>query len=142
DPGLDRALHRWRSTDLARRVGWVPQNPEHGFLTTTVRDEVLHTGRRLGVPVEVEAVLQVFGLDHLAAANPYQLSGGEQRRLAVAAALAHRPGAVLLDEPTVGQDRATWAAVSGWVMTAARAGASVGVATHDADLIACTDRET
>ena len=44
------------------------------------------------------------------------------------------PGLVLLDEPTVGQDRNTWAAVAGWIAAAARAGATVGVSTHDDDL--------
>lgn len=140
--GVDRPLHRWRSKDLARRVGWVPQNPEHGFLTVKVRDEVAHTAARLGIAVDTEAILEVFGLTHLAEANPYQLSGGEQRRLAVAAALAHRPAVVLLDEPTVGQDRHTWAATAGWLTSAARSGAAVGLSTHDADLIALAGVET
>jgi energy-coupling factor transport system ATP-binding protein len=80
------------------------------------------------------AVLEVFGLERFAGSNPYRLSGGEQRRLALAAALAHRPGVVLLDEPTVGQDPGTWAAVAGWIGSSRAAGATVGVSTHDADL--------
>ena len=84
-------LRRWRSTQLAGSVGWMPQNPEHGFLATSVSDEVARTAAKLGRPVDVNAVLAVFGLDRFAATNPYRLSGGEQRRLALAAALAHRP---------------------------------------------------
>lgn len=127
-------LRRWRSPRLAESVGWMPQNPEHGFLASTVTDEVAKTGDRVGREMYVDAVLDVFGLSHLGGANPYRLSGGEQRRLALAAALAHRPGVMLLDEPTVGQDPDTWAAVVGWITAARNAGATVAVSTHDADL--------
>lgn len=127
-------LRRKKSAALAAVVGWVPQNPEHGFLTSTVADEISHTASRIGCTVDVAAILEVFGLQQFAGSSPYRLSGGEQRRLALAASLAHRPGIVLLDEPTVGQDPGTWAAVAGWVESARAAGATVAVSTHDADL--------
>ena len=54
---------------------------------------------------------------------------------ALASALVHGPDLLLLDEPTVGQDREAWAAVSGVIEAAARAGVAVVAATHD-DLLA------
>ena len=132
---VDPALIHRRSRRLAGDMGWVPQDPELGFVTTEVATEIARTGELVGRRVDVGAVLDVLGLGHLGAAHPYRLSGGEQRRVALAAALAHRPGLVLLDEPTVGQDRHTWAAVAGWVAATARCGAAVGISTHDADLV-------
>ncbi|MBB2892231.1 ATP-binding cassette domain-containing protein [Flexivirga oryzae] len=137
--GAEPPFARRRSKALAAAAGFVPQNPEHGFLRTTVRDEVACTATALGRSVDVDGLLELMRLDHLAGANPFQLSGGEQRRLAVLAALAHRPGVVLLDEPTVGQDRHTWAAVTGWALAARDAGATVGVATHDGSVVRRAD---
>ncbi|MGH3503894.1 MAG: ABC transporter ATP-binding protein [Nocardioidaceae bacterium] len=127
---------RWSSRELAARLAWVPQSPEHGVVTTSVRAEVLAAGQacerdpgRLGA--RAEGLLDMLGLQHLAEVSPYHLSGGEQRRLMVAAALAHGPAGLLLDEPTVGQDRRTWAAVLGAVQAARTAGSAVALATHD-----------
>jgi energy-coupling factor transport system ATP-binding protein len=78
-------------------------------------------------------LLAAFGLDGVA--DPHRLSGGEQRRLSVAAALTQGPHVLLLDEPTLGQDRDTWAAVCGGIMAARDAGTAVVVTTHDAQLV-------
>jgi len=125
---------RMSSRDLAAQVGWVPQNPEHMFLAHTVRDEVELTARRLGAHIDLDAGLDAFGLAEHADVHPFRLSGGEKRRLAILAGLAHRPGVILLDEPTVGQDPDGWAAIVGWLVSAAAAGAAVVAATHDETL--------
>ncbi|HET6697805.1 MAG TPA: ATP-binding cassette domain-containing protein, partial [Nocardioidaceae bacterium] len=129
-----------RSAELAALLGWVPQLPEHGLVTHTVMDELLVTARVLDRPVararaRAGALLELLGMSHLAHAQAHHLSGGEQRRLVVAAALVHGPRGLLLDEPTVGQDRRTWAAVVGLAEGAVRAGAAVAVATHDESLV-------
>ena len=126
-------------------VSWVPQTPEHGLVRTVVLDELLATATALGRPAaearrRALGLLEALGMSHLAAARTHHLSGGEQRRLVVAASLVHGPSVVLLDEPTVGQDRRTWAAVTGVCAAAVAAGAGVAVATHDEAAAGCVAR--
>ena len=136
--------------DLARTLAWVPQWSSSTIVARTVLDEVLTTSRTVEVTdgagdgesestERARALLLALGLGHLEAADPRQLSGGEQRRLAVAAALHHGPPVLLADEPTVGQDRGTWAAVVGLVAAYREAGGAVVTATHDAHVV---DRAT
>lgn len=128
--------HRWPSVRLARVVAWVPQRAASTLVGRTVRDEVLATADAVGLDrsqsaPRAERLLDRLGLLGLAEADPRHLSGGEQRRLAVAAAVVHQPVVVLADEPTVGQDRLTWAAVVGILAAVREAGSAVVVATHD-----------
>jgi energy-coupling factor transporter ATP-binding protein EcfA2/energy-coupling factor transporter transmembrane protein EcfT len=148
-PGLAAGLGpdpaAWRSAELADRIGWVGQHPEQGFVARTVRAEVLAGVRGSGddgerpTPAAIaraDGLLSALGLSGLAEADPYRLSGGEQRRLAVAAALAQGAQVLLCDEPTLGQDRGTWAAVCGALRAARAGGTALAVATHDRRLIA------
>ncbi|MDC5695970.1 ATP-binding cassette domain-containing protein [Intrasporangium calvum] len=136
--------HEWSSTDLARVVAWVPQRSASAVVGRTVRDDVLTTPRALGLDPELserraDEVLAALGLTGLGAADPRHLSGGEQRRLAVASAVLHSPALVLADEPTVGQDRLTWAAVMGILEASRDEGAALVVTTHDDGAIGRAD---
>ncbi|MRX45072.1 ATP-binding cassette domain-containing protein [Agromyces sp. Q22] len=139
--GIGGAPVRWRSRDLLTRIGTVFQEPEHQFVATTVRDEVAVAPRALGLaPGEVDArvdeVLHRLRLDHLAGANPFTLSGGEARRLTVGAVLATRPSAVILDEPTFGQDRLGWIELVRLLHELVGEGTTLLSVTHDAAFIA------
>jgi energy-coupling factor transport system ATP-binding protein len=130
--------HRWRAAALAARVGSVFQNPEHQFVTNRVRDELALGPRRVGLdpgPI-VDDLLARLRLDRLAMANPYTLSGGEQRRLSVAAALAAAPDLLILDEPTFGQDLRTWRELVDLLADLRDEGRGIVVVTHDPDLVA------
>jgi energy-coupling factor transporter ATP-binding protein EcfA2 len=85
-----------------RHVGLVTQNPNHQLFMDSVYNEVYMS---CGDPGAAAEVLEVFGLSHLRDRHPYSLSEGEKRRTALAAVVAAGPRVLLLDEPTLGQDR-------------------------------------
>jgi len=136
----DRPPHRWRARDLVHRIGTVFQNPEHQFLTGRVRDELSLGPLRAGAGNRAahdraEELLHRLGLTAYADANPFTLSGGQQRRLSVAAALATRPAVLILDEPTFGQDSATWTELVSLLAEARDAGTAVCLISHDTHLV-------
>ena len=130
--GTDSAKppHKWRARALAGRIGSVFQNPAHQFVTARVRDELA-----LGAadPARVDELLVRLRLDALAEANPHTLSGGEQRRLSVATALAAAPRLLILDEPTFGQDRRTWTELVALLAGLRDDGHGIVAVTHDPD---------
>jgi energy-coupling factor transport system ATP-binding protein len=127
---------RWSARELAAHVGTVFQDPEHQFLTGSVREELLVGPRRAGVAAgeavaRANELLERLRLSHVAEANPFTLSVGEQRRLSVATALAAAPRLLVLDEPTFGQDRRTWAELVNLLAALRDDGRGICVATHD-----------
>jgi energy-coupling factor transporter ATP-binding protein EcfA2 len=139
-PPSDKPPWRWRARDLAARIGSVFQDPEHQFLTGAVRDELLL--RTSGAQSRVDDLLERLRLAPLARANPFTLSGGEQRRLSVATALVNAPKVLILDEPTFGQDLRTWSELVELLAGIRAEGTGLVVVTHDVDFVgALADRE-
>jgi energy-coupling factor transport system ATP-binding protein len=94
---------------LARRVGYVAQNPDHQIFTASVEDEVAFALRNLGyakaeVAERTEASLRAMELLERREAHPLSLPKGDRARVVVASVLAMEPEAVIFDEPTTGQD--------------------------------------
>ncbi len=136
------APHRWRSRELLPLIGTVFQNPEHQFLTGTVRDELEVGPRALKRPLDhIDGILERLRLTALARANPFTLSGGEQRRLSVATVLASAPRMLVLDEPTFGQDANTWAELVALIADLIDDGSALVAMTHDTEFVdALADR--
>ena len=117
------------------RPGMVFQNPEHQFVAHTVSDEVGY-GLPPGSGSLVARLLDSHGLAHLADQSPHRLSGGEKRRVSLAAMLAHGRGTLLADEPTFGLDRRATISVITALRGAARDGAAVLFSSHDLRTVA------
>ena len=95
---------------LRSKVGLVFQYPEHQLFETTIFDDVCYGPKNQGLTKE-EAGLRAFealksvGLkEELYYQSPFDLSGGQKRRVAIAGVLAMRPDVLILDEPTAGLD--------------------------------------
>lgn len=146
------------------RVGMVFQNPEHQFLARTVAEEIRYglpaRRTRRGAPLrrvrpgilprrgspaadgepacspDLQVVLDRYGLTGLAGQDPFRLSGGQQRRLSLAAMSVLADEVLLADEPTFGQDRRTTAAVAAELRRLAAEGRAVVLVSHDLRLVA------
>ncbi len=122
---------------LARQAGYLFQDPEQQFLAGSVLDEVT-LGLRREERARVEPLMRALGLplERFGSRSPYALSGGEQRRVSLACVLVRRPGLLVLDEPTFGQDRKTYRGLLEALTEHLDTGTSVIVATHDERLLA------
>ena len=101
----------------------VLQNPSYGFGNGTVGDEA---------PAHERAAVGLRGMDRR---HPQSLSGGERRRLAIAAALSREPRILLLDEPSFGQDAHSWHDLLDRLRDYLDAGGSIVLASHDQLLV-------
>lgn len=97
--------------EIRKRIGLVFQYPEYQLFEETVAKDVAFGPKNLGlseaeVDERVREAIQLVGLDYgeVADRSPFELSGGQKRRVAIAGVIAMRPEVLILDEPTAGLD--------------------------------------
>lgn len=102
-----------KMTEVRRKVGLVFQYPEYQLFEETVAKDVAFGPKQVGVTGEeldrvVADSIRLTGLDYEEVKNrsPFELSGGQKRRVAIAGVLAMKPEILILDEPTAGLDPA------------------------------------
>ncbi len=129
--------------EARREIGIVFQYPERQLFAQTVFDDVAFGPRNLGLSdAEVESsvheALASVGLDasDIGSKSPFALSGGQQRRVAVAGVLAMKPRILILDEPTVGLDPKARRSFLALIERLHSEGATIMLVTHDMDAIA------
>jgi energy-coupling factor transporter ATP-binding protein EcfA2 len=96
-------------SSLSQDVGLVFQNPENQLVAMTVEREIAFGLENLNIDREIiekkiTQILDYLGISHLRMRHPYELSGGEQQRVAIASILALEPSVIILDEPTATLD--------------------------------------
>ena len=143
--GIDLS-DKHRARRACGRVGLVFQYPEHQLFAPTVAQDVAFGPRNLGLPEDeiarrVDEALERVGVPlELANRSPFELSGGQQRRVALAGVLAMHPEVLVLDEPAAGLDAEGHRMLLNLVRDFRRAGRTVVVISHDMDDLAalCT----
>jgi cobalt/nickel transport system ATP-binding protein len=122
-----------------RQVGLVFQDPDVQLFSATVIDDVAFGPLQLGlsqdeVRARCDAALAQMDIGHLADRAPFELSGGEKKRAAIASVLSLQPTVLLLDEPTAALDpRTKWVLVN--LIRRLGEDRTIVTATHDLDIV-------
>jgi len=126
---------------LSRNVGLIFQNPDHQLFAETVGEEVAFSLRNFGfkedtIQRRVTNILTTLDLDRYEKSSPFILSGGERKRVALAAVLAWDPKHVIMDEPTIGQDYLQKDRLRNFIVQLVSQGKTVVIVTHDVEFVA------
>ncbi|MGI9951635.1 ATP-binding cassette domain-containing protein [Moorellaceae bacterium AZ2] len=137
--GLDTA--RAKVAELARKVGFLFQNPDHQIFLPTVADEIAFGPKNLGlkgkeIEARVEEAAAQVGLTDCLDASPLKLGKGQRQRVALASVLAMRPDILVLDEPTTGQDYRQAREIMEIIKGLHRKGHTIVLVTHDMEIVA------
>ncbi|MBQ0014357.1 MAG: ATP-binding cassette domain-containing protein [Oscillospiraceae bacterium] len=111
----------------------LPQDPASLFVKETVKDELLemtHDNER------IESVAKTCDIEHLFASHPFDISGGEQQRVALAKVLLCEPEIILLDEPTKGLDNFFKIKFAGILKELTSLGVTIVMVSHDVEFCA------
>ncbi|MGQ9530349.1 MAG: energy-coupling factor ABC transporter ATP-binding protein [Candidatus Bathycorpusculaceae bacterium] len=131
---------------LARKVGFVFQNPDHQLFSETVEDEIAFALKNFGfketiIKRRVQWALNLLGLTQYRKTSPFMLSGGERKRVALASVLAWNPKILILDEPTIGQDYQQKEKLRQFILQMKTQRKTVIIVTHDVEFVAeCNPR--
>lgn len=137
--GID--TQRATIAELARKVGFIFQNPNDHIFADTVEEEIVFILKNLGfdgaeIAVRVDETLEMFGLKEYRKQYPRSLSGGERQRVAVASVLVARPEVLILDEPTRGMEYRLKSELMRFLDGYSEKGNTVVLVTHDVETVA------
>lgn len=123
-----------------KRIGYIFQNPDVQLFNATVYDEIAFGPRQMNLDEEiihqrVNELLIYLNIEHLQDRPPYHLSGGEQKKVALAAILALNPDILMIDEPLNGLDNKTRQWFKEFLMDFIKANKTILISTHEQELL-------
>ena len=123
-----------------KRIGYIFQNPDVQLFNATVYDEIAFGPRQMNLDEEiihqrVNELLIYLNIQHLQDRPPYHLSGGEQKKVALAAILALNPDILMIDEPLNGLDNKTRQWFKEFLIDFIKANNTILISTHEQELL-------
>lgn len=123
-----------------KRIGYIFQNPDVQLFNATVYDEIAFGPRQMNLDEEiihqrVNELLIYLNIQHLQDRPPYHLSGGEQKKVALAAILALNPDVLMIDEPLNGLDNKTRQWFKEFLIDFIKANKTILISTHEQELL-------
>lgn len=123
-----------------KRIGYIFQNPDVQLFNATVYDEIAFGPRQMNLNEEIihqriNELLIYLNIQHLQDRPPYHLSGGEQKKVALAAILALNPDVLMIDEPLNGLDNKTRQWFKDFLIDFIKANKTILISTHEQELL-------
>lgn len=131
--------------EISEKLGLILQNPESQLFSMTVEEELAFGPENLGIKREeigdrISWALKLVGMERFRDAFPYQLSGGEKQKIAIASLLTMKPEILVLDEPTSNLDPKSRIEIFKIVQKLNKKGMTVVVVEHETNFISSADK--
>lgn len=129
-----------KGRELYEDIAYLPQNPRTYFVHDTIEKEMSEAALRIGIENKetiIEELLAVFEIAHLRDRHPYDCSGGEVQKAALACMLIGKPEMLFVDEPTKGLDPISKQQLADVLSKLHKEGLTIMMVTHDIEFAAC-----
>ncbi|WP_060203943.1 ABC transporter ATP-binding protein [Sporosarcina koreensis] len=129
-----RDIRKMKDSEWHGKIAYLPQNPRTYFVHQTIEDEMIRIGDRLHLSdtkMRMDKLLDAFGISHLRSRHPYDCSGGEMQKAALACILMGQPEMLFIDEPTKGMDPISKQQLGELLTQLQRQGLTIFMVTHD-----------
>lgn len=134
-----KATNKRKGKDTLGQIAYLPQNPRAFFIHDTIEKEMVETVQRLQLQdgqTKINEMLELFQIAHLRHRHPYDCSGGEMQKAAIACMLLSQPDILFIDEPTKGLDPISKTQFARTLSELHAKGVTIVMVTHDIEFAA------
>lgn len=136
----DKPTTEYKSAELTKLVGLMFQNPDHQLFCNSVEEEINFSLKNLKLSPEdfqiyKHEIIELLNLQDFLTLSPFNLSGGQKKKVSIATVLCRKPEFLVFDEPTIGQDRKQQQILEEIIQKASALGKTIIIVSHDTEFI-------